>query len=372
MKKSVWIQIAAFVLFITAFFAVNLALPDREFSEQENRSLQQFPAFSLSDLASGKFTSDFEDYTTDQFAMRDFWITLKARCELLIGKGGNNGIHYCKNGTLIKAFRAPDSESADKAVSYVNALTENTDVPVYLALIPDKAEIYSDFLPKNAPNDSEAGFIDYCYGKTGAVPVDILSALKAHSDEYIFYRTDHHWTSRGAYYAYTALMDAMGMVPNPEESFCIKTVSDEFFGTSFSSSGFSWVAPDSIETWAEPGDGLKITNYPEGSPVEGTLYDTSKLAVKDKYSMFLGGNSPLQQIDTGKENLPRLLIVRDSYTDSLAPFLLDHFSRIDLLDLRYYKASLSEYISSEKIDAVLVCYGVVNFASDGNLFLLGR
>lgn len=371
-KKSLWIQALLFTAFIAVFFALNLILPDKDFSEQENRYLQTRPEFSVSALVSGDYTSDFETYTTDQFTLRDLWITLKARCELLLGKGENNGVYLCKGETLIEAYDAPDSDKLDTAMGYVDALNDNLDVPVYFALIPGKSELCSSLLPSNAPNDSQTDTIDYCYANTSANTVDVLSALSAHADEYIFYRTDHHWTSRGAYYAYTALMESMGMDVRGEETYDVATVSEQFLGTTFSSSGFSWVAPDSIETWVAAPEGLHITNYPSGSPVDGMLYDFSKLEVKDKYSMFLGGNSPLQQISTGVADAPRLLIVRDSYADSLAPFLLDSFSEIDLLDLRYYKASLAQYVAENDIDMVLVCYSVTNFTSDGNLFLLGR
>ena len=126
-----------------------------------------------------------------------------------------------------------------------------------------------------------------------------------------------------------------------------------------------------MEIFVNEPEGLKVTSYPEGSPVEGKLYDESKLAVKDKYSMFMGGNCPLHEIVTGAEGKPSLLIIRDSYTDSLIPFLLDDYSEIHVLDLRYYRASLKAYIEQYDFDQVLVCYSVYNFSTDANIFLLG-
>lgn len=371
-KKAMWAEVLIFLLFIFGFFIANIIVPDREKSEQENKYLQQFPKFTFERLFNKDFTSEFETYTTDQFVGRDQWISLKAACEIALGKRENNGVSLCEDGTLIEGFDAPDNSVLDQNMSYVNQLVANTDAKVYFALIPEKSEIWSDMLPNRTPNDSEAEFIEYCYGKSDANNVDILSAMREHADEYIYYRTDHHWTSLGAYYGYSALGKAMDFtVPALASYTARRTVSDSFYGTTWSKSGFSWVGPDSMETFVDPPEGLQITSYPNGSPVEGKLYDESFLSQKDKYSMFMGGNSPLHEIVTDSDG-PSLLIIRDSYTDSLIPFLLKDFSRIDVIDPRYYRLSISDYIEQNSIDNVLVAYSVSTFATDTNLFLLGR
>lgn len=371
-KKALWAEALIFLAFIGAFFILNLVLPDRQFSEQENRYLQMRPEFSFKSLFSGDYTSKFETYTTDQFTFRDEWITLKAASELALGKQENNDVHLCENGTLIEGFKRPENSVLDSNMSALNTLVENTDADVYFALIPDKSDLYASLLPKNAPNDSEKEVIDYCYGQSNATNVDMYSALSAHKDEYIFYRTDHHWTSLGAYYGLSALAESMGLPCPALDSYTDRhVVSEEFYGTTWSSSGFSWVDPDTMETFVNAPEGLKVTSYPQGSPVEGKLYDFSFLEKKDKYSMFMGGNCPMHVIETGNEDKPSLLILRDSYTDSLIPFLLDDFSEIHVLDLRYYHASLKAYIEQNDFDNVLVCYSVSNFCSDSNISLLG-
>ena len=371
-KKALWAEALIFLAFIGVFFILNLVLPDRQFSEQENRYLQQRPEFSFKSLFSGDYTSKFETYTTDQFTFRDEWITLKAASELALGKQENNDVHLCEGGTLIKGFERPDDSTLDSNMSALNALVENTDADVYFALIPDKSDLYASLLPNNAPNDSEKEVIDYCYDKSGAINVDMYSALSSHTDEYIFYRTDHHWTSLGAYYGLSALAESMGLPCPALDSYTDRhVVSKEFYGTTWSSSGFSWVDPDTMEIFVDEPEGLKVTSYPEGSPVEGKLYDFSFLEKKDKYSMFMGGNCPMHVIETGAEDKPSLLILRDSYTDSLIPFLLDDFSEIHVLDLRYYRASLKAYMEQNDFDNVLVCYSVSNFCTDSNIFLLG-
>ena len=372
-KKALWIEAIVFLAFIFAFFILNTALPDREFSEQENRSLQQRPAFSFDELFSGQYTKDFEAYTTDQFTLRDEWITLKAASELALGKRQNNGMFLCDGGTIIEPYEAPEDGKLEANMEALNKLVANTDADVYFALIPGKSDIWAHMLPQNAPRDSEKAAIDYCYSLSDAVNVDIYGALEEHSGEYIYYRTDHHWTTLGAYYGFSALAESMGLdCPDISEYGGRETVSEDFYGTSWSSSGFSWVEPDSMEIFVTEPEGLEITNYPQGSPVEGQLYDWSRLEVKDKYSFFYGGNTPLLEIETGVEGAPSLLILRDSYMDSLSPFLLESYSRIHILDLRYYRASLSDYIAQNGFDDVLVCYSIDNFSTDSNIFLLGR
>lgn len=372
-KKALWIEAIVFLAFIFAFFILNTALPDREFSEQENRSLQQRPPFSFDELFSGQYTKDFETYTTDQFTLRDEWITLKAASELALGKRQNNGMFLCDGGTIIEPYEAPEDGKLEANMEALNKLVANTDADVYFALIPGKSDIWAHMLPQNAPRDSEKAAIDYCYSLSDAVNVDIYGKLEEHSGEYIYYRTDHHWTTLGAYYGFSALAESMGLdCPDISEYSGRETVSEEFYGTSWSSSGFSWVEPDSMEIFVTEPEGLEITNYPQGSPVEGQLYDWSRLEVKDKYSFFYGGNTPLLEIETGVEDAPSLLILRDSYMDSLSPFLLESYSRIHILDLRYYRASLSDYIAQNGFDDVLVCYSIDNFSTDSNIFLLGR
>ena len=369
-KLSAWIQTGIFLLFIALFFSLNLIMPDKAFSEGENRALELFPEIALSSLLSGEFTSDLESYTTDQFAFRDAWTALKAKTELATGKQENNGVYLCGDGILLEEYKLPADKQINANLFAIESLVDSVDVPVYLSIVPGAAEILSDVLPKNAPSDNQMELIKQIYSGTNAKTIDMHSALYSHKDEYIFYRTDHHWTSLGAYYGYAALMDAMELSSLPLDSFQRQPVSEEFYGTIHSTSGMSWVEPDTIEIFVEPPEDVKITRFPDGEAVDGALYDMSFLAKKDKYAMFLGGNTPLVQITTGLVGAPSLLIIRDSYMDSQVPFLLDSFSEIHMIDLRYYKLSLKEYIDANDIENILICYSINTFSTDPNIFLM--
>ncbi|NLL39222.1 MAG: hypothetical protein GX254_06525 [Clostridiales bacterium] len=370
---SIKIQIAIFLLFIGGFFILNLIKPNREFSPQENRYLKSPPKFKVSALVDGSFTEDYETYIADQFIWRDRWISLKTVTELVMGKTENNNVFFCSDDTLIERFDTPDMALVRGNAQAVAQLAENAGIPVYLALIPGAVEIWQDKLPANAVNHSQKLLIEDIYSMAGCDTVDIYSSLYNHRDEYIYYRTDHHWTTLGAYYGYTALAKAMGFAPEPLESFEPACVSEEFYGTFYSSSGVRWVQPDRIDIYV-PDKDTQVISYEAGKENPGALYDYSALDKKDKYSFFLGGNTPLLKVKAGysDKDAPKLLILRDSYTDCQLPFLLGHFSEIHLIDLRYYKFSIAEYIEENQIDMVLINYSVSNFSSDTSIFLASR
>lgn len=360
-----------FSLFIGGILVGSLLAPDQEFSELENRYLQTPPKLSLENLESGKFMEDAEDYVNDHVIGRDFWVALKAWSERLSGKQENNGVYFGKEDTLLNRLDEPDYDTLMTSAGYVNDLVYNLNVPVYFGIIPSSTEIWSDRLPAGAPTADEKTIIDDLYDTVQTFTIDMYSALEEHKDEEIYYRTDHHWTSLGAYYGYTALMEAMGMEPVDLADYERTTVTDQFYGTIFSASGVRWVAPDRIDTYI-PADGVKVTSYFDGTPSQGSLYVDSYLEVKDKYSYFLGGVQPLCVVETGQTDAPRLLLIRDSYSDSLTPFLTQSFSQIHLFDPRYNLSSIQGYIQDNGIDAVAVLYSIPNYIADEYQFVLSR
>ena len=372
MKKKTYhcIIVCLFCGFILSVLFMSFLIPDRSFSERENRYLQTLPAFSLQRLFEGKFTADFEDYCADQFPFRDSWITLNARYEQLSGKKQTNGVFLCGD-RLITPFTAPSSAELDRRFSAVEHLSESVGIPVHLALIPNAAEIYRDRLPAGAPNDSQAAVIARA-ADFGLSPAPLLSELEGHKGEEIFYRTDHHWTTLGAYYAYTALCETLGWEPQPLDSFRPKIVSANFYGTAYSSSGYTWVLPDHIERFVDESAAESVISYRSGSPVEGGLYREESLSQKDQYTYFVGGNTPEIVITGNHREFPKLVMVRDSYSDCLAPFLLAHYSEIRMLDLRYFLGSVTEYATEHQADAILVIYSVENFCKENSVVAMAE
>lgn len=370
-KKYAMFITALFCAFIGTFLAASAAAPDKDFSEMENRALQQLPIPTLETVRSTDFMTAFETYCNDQFFARDIWVGIKSASELAVGKHENNKVYVCEDDTLITRFDPPDQKRVDTNTGYVNTFVENAGVPVYFSLIPGQATIWADKLPQGAPNADQKAVIDGIYAATNARTYDTYSKLWAHRDEDIYYRTDHHWTSLGAYYGYTALMEALGMEAVPLEDFTKTVVTEEFYGTTFSSSGVRNIRPDSIWSYV-PDPGVEVTSWFVGEPVPGSLYNPDALGKKDKYTYFMGGNQSLGVIKNPNVDGPKILILRDSYADSLVPFLTRHFSEIHLYDLRYNKNNVPQYIKDNGIDMALVLYSVPNYVTDNNFFALRK
>ena len=293
-KYSIFIT-ALFCLFTFGFGILHFILPDRDFSQQENRFLAQFKAPTSKTLRSGEFMEKFEKYFTDQFPLRDQWIHLKAYSERALGKRENNGVYFGTDGqTLFAQFNAPADEELAQRVGYVSKLGDNLDVPVYLSLVPDKSFVWADLLPANAPNVDDGSTITWaeelCGDKVSYIDLRWVLA----NDRGAFYRTDHHWTTMGALKAGQALLEGMGLVQQAGDlkvlgyqSLPYTQVSDSFYGTTYSASGAGWVRPDSIHTVIPEGGtkgSVTVTRYPEGEPIEGGLYYPEQLEVKDKYA----------------------------------------------------------------------------------------
>ena len=363
-KTTQRVTTAVFCAFLALLGILHLVLPDRTFSPVENRNLRQVPAFTWRALREGSYTAALETYLEDQFPLRDGWMGLKTRWEWLLGKREFHDVFLC-GGALIG--RVGEGDRWEQNLGYVDRLAEKTDIPVYLGLIPTGGGVWKDRLPHGADSADQSALLKEARG-TGAVWADIAGALAAHSEEPVFYRTDHHWTSLGAYYGYTALLEAMGETPLPLGK--AETVSDDFYGTLYSSSGVHWVAPDTIERYVRE-DAVTVEDVYGGG--KHGLYVDSFLEEKDQYASFLGGNQPLYIVrNSAASSDKKLLLVRDSYSDSLAPFLCRHFAEIHLLDLRYNKTSVAQYAADMGADGIAVLYSVDNFMKDADAVFLAQ
>ena len=364
MKKAL---IVLFVCFIGGFFVLNLALRDRGYSPIERRNLAQSPAFTVERMLSGAFESDAESYITDQFAFRDQWIALKALCVTLSGQRENNGVYVCGD-TLIERVAPAQAERLEANARAINRLVSEADAPVYLTLLPTAACVWADKLPRGAPTADEAALFELIAGQTDAVYVDTLAALEAHRGEAVYYRTDHHWTSLGAYYGSAALLSALNLEIRDRDAFSPVAVTEDFRGTLYAKAPVRSVKPDQIELWVED-PGVSVACVEGSDTVPGSLYDMTKPHGDDPYAVFLGGNRPLTVIKTGREG-QKLLIVRDSYADSEAPFLIDSFSEIHLIDLRYYRSGVAEYAKEHGIDLIVISYSIRNYLTDTNFHFM--
>ena len=267
-----------------------LLLPDRERSDVENRTLQQRPVLTLSGVLDGSFMEDVESYVQDQFPLRDQWTGLKAWAEQLIGKRLFNNIYLCGDETLISKVDAPADGLEETNLHYVAQMAGKTEVPVYLGLIPSAAEVWRDKLPYGAESWDQNAYLARA-AETGLPMIDFAGALTQHASEPIFYRTDHHWTSLGAFYGANVLLEALGREPLKAWDFTPEIASEDFNGTLYSQSGIHWLTPDTMEYWVEE-DGLAVTSWRSGSPEAARLYDRSYLTQRTSIPPSWGATSP--------------------------------------------------------------------------------
>ena len=361
-KSSDFLVSAVFVLFLAGMAVVSLILPDRSFSEMENRNLRPVPELTARRFTSGRYMGEAEEYVSDQIVLRYTWVALKALGERITGKQENNSIYFAAGDTLIRRIDEPDPVLLTENIETLNAFANETDVPVFFGLIPSAASVWQDRLPAGAPTADEADSIGEIYRDTKIPAIDLSAALRAHSQEDIYYRTDHHWTSLGAFYGANAILKAAALEPLRLSDYEKKIVSENFFGTNYSSASAWWTAPDTIEVYVKEEGKEVISNF-TGREEPGRLYASERLDTKNQYAYFLGGNQPLCVIRSQAAG-PKLLVLRDSYSDCLAPFLSERFGEVHLFDLRYNRLSPADYIREKGIDMVLILYSFETFTGE--------
>ena len=367
-SKSV---IILFLLLVFGFTAVTFVWPERTFSENENRVLTSAPEFSWDSLFEGKFMSEYETYITDQFFLRDEWIQLKTLAEMALNKQDINGVYMGKDGYFIE--RHEDSEidfemlekSKEYLVQFVERYTKRLGTDkVKVMLVPTASEVLLDKLPPFAEGFDQNGLLDEVYGLLPeGVAVDVRDILKEHADEYIYYKTDHHWTSLGAFYAYQAYCEAKGFGVPALEDATFTEVSDEFLGTVYSKLNLKF-STDSMHTVTLPNTPSKIQMTVDMTEKFDGLYNEEFLNQKDKYSYYLDGNHALTEIASNSEGKGTLLIIKDSYSHCFAPLTLGNYEKVYLVDFRYFNMPISQFIMQNRVTDVLVLYNAVTFATD--------
>ena len=352
----------------------SIILPDTGFSEKENRVLASRPALKLDQIISGGYEKQFETYENDQFPLRDMWITLKATTDRLMGKVEENGVYLGKNGYLMEAFNAPSQTQYDATVNAMTSFAqEHSDLKQYALIAPNSVNILKSNLPAFAPADDQNPWIDKLkesLTSAGVTFIDIRDTFTDHKAEDLYYHTDHHWTTLGAYYAYLQAAAAMG-IDTSSDSYDKAPVSQTFKGTLSAKSGFRSGETDEIDVFLPNGDNAlsSVVNYVDEQKKSASFYDTSKLNTRDKYALFFGGNHAQIKISTPTESNNTLLVLKDSYANSFIPFLAQHYRKIIMIDPRYYYGDLEQLLQVENVQEVLYLYNANTFFADTSLEL---
>ena len=367
------IMTLVFLVILIVIVTLNTTKKDIKFSESENRILAQKPKFSIDRLLEGRYTKKYEKYKVDQFVDRDGWMKLKSSVDLALGKNESNGIYKGSDDYLIESFEVPDSEIVNRNIKAINNFNKkHKDIKEYMLIAPNAVSILSEKLPPYAPVVSQKLVMDN-FAKTlnkGINYIDVYNTLDKHDKEYIYYKTDHHWTTLGAYYSFLEAAKAMDLEVK-KDYYNVERVSNDFYGTLYSKSGYEVKTPDYIDVYLPKDENDEyVVNYVEEQKKSASFYDSEKLETKDKYGVFLGGNHPVVKIKTISKEDRKLLVFKDSYANSFVPFLTQYFSDIIMVDPRYYYDDIEKLIEEEGISDILYLYNANTFFSDTSLELV--
>lgn len=353
----------AFLLLVVIFTIVNLCVKDRDYSNTENRSLAQSPKFSFEALADGTYFSGLTDHFSDQFFARDGWISLKLREEQLLGRKESGGVFICSQDYLMSSPETPDETAVDASIAAINDFAARyPDTNMHMMLVPAAANILTDYLPKNAPVRDQIGDIQEIGTKLSSTVnfLDATAPLSEHKEEYIYYKTDHHWTSMGAYYTFRSVAQSLGLTVSTE--YTPYPVTDSFEGTLSSKSG-SHKTTDEISVYAPVDSPVEYyVTYPDGEK-SCSIYRSDCLSEKDQYTVFFGGNHSMVEINTTANNGKNLLLFKDSYANCFVQFLIPYYENIIMIDPRYYYDNVNAIMSNYGITDVLYLYSGDTFVT---------
>lgn len=372
----------SFLAFICVFAFGSVIAKDRDFSDMENRNLTKFPEITGETIVSGEFTENFEKYMSDQIIFKDFLVKLKVIENLALNQKYINGVYFAED-MLIQDYQNPYNQLGTN-VSYVNEFAEaNSDLNCTWLLIPNACYVYEDRLPSYASCYDQSEVLAYIYGSVSdeIAVTDCFDELMANKDEYIYYKTDHHWTMQGAYIGYESYCEFVGIEDSSEfanntdfdlsDVYDIEVASDEFYGTLYSNVPTFSAEPDEVLLYHKP-DGEYTVEYLDEGWTSDSLYNYENLEIKDKYTTYLDGNHSIIKITSNavSEDNGKLLVVKDSYAHSFLPLLADNYSEIMVVDLRYYHDSVSKLAKENGIENVLFINNIEFLSTDNNFLWL--
>lgn len=370
-KKADVMFSLVFVVILVVIMVLNLLAPNKEVSADENRRLAGRPRFSADSLLSGEYMEKYEKYLSDQFAGREVLRNARVVLNRLGGSKEENGVLIGKNGQLMEKLLVPDQEVLGNNLdAIVDFAEKNQKMPVYMMLVPDAANVQNKDLPLLYTAADQKRMIAQVKREldTHVTWIDVESVLNKHTDDTIYYKTDKHWTSAGAYYVFQAAAELMDISKGVSGKFATYPISTTFNGDLAAKSGCEKHVKEVIEIYIPlEGDTDVIVNYVDEQRKSTSLYDSSKLEGSNQYEVFLGGDSSVIDIKTVSESTRRLLVVKDSFANSFLPFLTPYFREIVVVDPQYYGGTIDEIMDTYRITDTLILYSGNTFFQDNNI-----
>lgn len=372
-KKDNVLTIVLFGVVLAIMSIGSLFFADKNFSVNENRTLQLMPPLTVEDVLSGEFEKQFEKYENDQIIGRDGWILIKTHLKAIVGSKDIQGVYLGKDGYLLEKLTDEDvdEEQFEKNVMAIKKVYDRlpSEISKSVMMVPPAGLVLTDKLPLYAPM-LDGGQLDK---KATAILknyqcIEICEAMKKAADtEDVFYKTDHHWTTGGAQIAFKRYVENVGVSMLNRGNW--SEVSDSFQGTHYSKILLDR-GKDKVEIY-QPQRNSMVEVKADGKSIGG-IFQKKYLKEKDKYAVFFGGNYGLLEMTGGPKNGRRLLLIKDSYANSFAPFCIDVFREVDMIDLRYFRGDVEAYIKEKGITDILTLYSMSNMTSDENIRLIGQ
>ena len=368
-KKQLIVRSASCIVFIAFIFVLtvlNLFWPKSDFSENEDRALAPAVNTSLKNIFFGDFDTEFEVWFADHFMLRDRWIEIKASARKDIGAIENNEVYLARNGRLIQQFMSYKQKTVDNNIQYLKEFSEDNGVKLNVMLVPGASFGEKKFLPLGAVNVDEKKLIKEIGEQLSDQNfIDLTDRMGTGDANY--FKTDHHWNEKGAQLGYEAI--CRDVLKKEAHAFALTKVSDDFKGTMYSRSGAFWTKADPLYRM-DPEKPLKVkVTYEDGTETD-SLFADQNLEIKDKYTYYLDGNHGYVHIDTDAATSRKAIIIKDSYSHILIPYLASEYSQLDIFDLRYYHDQVSTWLKDKENTDVYVIYGIETFTEDTNLSIL--
>ena len=386
---------AGFILVMMGWFVYNTVSyfsngTQKEYEPSEKRILADFPKLTADNstktgvdsflegyetVSSGKFGKEFETFFADHFPARKFWVGANAYATLYEGNNGANGVYNCGDGYLINTPVPEDNQIKNNLEILTDFKTDVGNVPMTAMFVPSTGYIANDVLPLIHMTYRDDEYFDTISSTLKNGGIDFIDLRETFKSEYkngrqLYYKTDHHWTTAGAYVGYKQLCERLNLTPAAESSFDIEK-HDGFYGTTYSKSGFWFTPPDTVEVWKNPNntpDKISITirdGLDEKKQDSMFFYDHDK--ADDKYPIFIDGNHAYTEITNKNAKGGTIVVIKDSFSHCMAPFLAENYSKVILVDMRYNTLDITALVQQEKPEQVLVLYGIDNFAEDTDI-----
>lgn len=354
-------------IFIIVFSVTSLILPDQKISLVENRSLQQFPVINLQTILDGSFENDLATWFSDQFLMRNGFIKFKYGISKFLGQRKLEDVFLCR-GRLIENIKNPNYEEMENNLQAINCFSQkHSDLNTFFLLAPNAVLVQGDKLPWLADCKDQNKTMDSIYKELdpNIKNIDIRKSMLEFQDEYLYYKTDHHWTSLGAFYAYREFAKQVNNLEVNLLDYDSYVVDRNFHGTLSNKTG-SFGIRDNISILVQKNcDDYYVQN--ENDEIIGSIYNSSSLKSQDKYAVFLGGNKGIQRIEIDNDSDKHLLLIKDSYANTFVQFLLNDYRSITIIDPRYYLDDIEKVVQNDLITDVMYLYNANTFVEDTSI-----